>query len=70
MRSSFDAKAEGDLKVTVIKVITGELEASGPSYDIPLLTDNNAVSISCSGDRSFVRIRDLAGKYGIEIDDE
>ena len=68
--SSVDAKAEGDLKVTVIKVTKGELEASGPSYNIPLLTDNNAVTVSCSDDRSFVRIRDLEGDYGIEIDDE
>jgi hypothetical protein len=68
--SSVDAKSEGDLKVTVVKVIKGELEASGPSYDIPLLNDNNAITISCSDDRSFIRLRDLNGNYGIEVDDE
>ena len=68
--SSVDAKAEGELKVTVIKVNKGELEASGPSYDIALLTDNDAITIACSNDRTFVRLRDLNGNYGIEIDDE
>ena len=68
--SSFDAKDEGEVKVVVAKCISGEIEGDGPSFSLPLLSDNAAVTIVCSPDQGFIRLRGLEGEFEVEVDDE
>jgi len=67
--SSVDARTEADLRVVVIVIQKGEIEASGPQFEIPLLADKSAVTIACAEDLSFIRLRDIQGEYDVQVDE-
>ena len=68
--ASFDAKEEAELKVVVAHCVKGEIEGDGPSFAISILSDNSAVTIACSPDQGFIRLRGLEGNFDVQVDDE
>ena len=64
-----EARNVDDLFVVVVSCENGELKIAGAQFEIPLLKKGEVVSISCSADKGFVRIRDVAGKYDLIIKD-
>ena len=68
--TSFDAKEEGEVKVVVAKCFSGAIEGDGPNFSLPRLGDNAAVTIVCSADQGFIRLRGLEGEFEVEVDDE
>lgn len=68
--SSFDAKEEGETRVVIAKCISGMIEGDGPSFSLPRLGDNAAVTIACSPDQGFIRLRGLEGEFEVKVDDE
>jgi len=64
-----EARNVDDLFVIVVTCENGELKIAGSQFEIPLLKKGEVVSISCSADKGFVRIRDVAGKYDLIIKD-
>lgn len=68
-KSSVEATREADLFVVVINCLSGQLDATGPDFVIPLLKENDGITIACSKDRGFIRLRCLTGKFGVQIAD-
>ena len=68
--ASIDAKSEADLKVAIVTCQSAQLGIVGPSYTIPLLEKEDSVTVACSDDRGFIRIRDLVGDYDLQVQDE
>ncbi len=64
-----EATTEADLRVVTITCASGELDADGPDFKIPLLKDNDGITIACARDRSFIRLRCISGKFGVQIKD-
>ena len=67
--TSVDVKSEADLRVAVVTCAGAELGITGPSYEIPLLKEDDAITVACSDDRGFIRIRDIEGNYDIQVQD-
>ena len=67
---SFDAKEEDEVKVIVAHCIKGRIEGDGPSFAIPSLGDNAAVTIVCKPDQGFIRLRGLEGQFAVHVADE
>jgi hypothetical protein len=68
-QSSVDVSMEEDLKVVVVSCDLGQIAARGPGFEIPVIEKNDWVSISCSHDRGFVRIKNIKGDFGVTVKD-
>jgi len=68
-QSAVDVSMEEDLKVVLVSCDKGELSARGPGFEIPVIDKNDWVSISCSHDRGFVRIKNIKGDFGVTVKD-
>lgn len=67
--ASIETTTEADLRVVVITCKGGQLESSGPDFLIPVMKENDSVTIACSQDGGFLRIRSITGKFALQIKD-
>lgn len=67
--ASIEAATEADLKVTTIACKGSQLELRGPGFVLPVLKDSDSLSVACSDDLSFIRLRNLDGTYTVQLRD-
>jgi len=64
---SVDAMTESDLHGVLVACQDGKVKVSGPQFEIPFLDKDDWVSVSCSVDKGFTRIKNLKGTYEIRL---
>ncbi len=69
-RFTVAVQVEQDLKIAAFLVSKGIIKVWGEHFTVPELVKDGSVSIAASSDMSFIRLRNLKGKYKVEIRDE
>ncbi|MBC8453421.1 FecR domain-containing protein, partial [PVC group bacterium] len=64
------SKLESSFRLVIIRATEGSLSVSGEYYDIPALEKGDWVSLLSPRDRSFLRLKNMKGKYDVKIVDE
>ncbi len=69
-RFTVAVQIEQDLKIAAFLVKNGVIKVWGDHFTVPELVKDGSVSIAASRDMSFIRLRNLKGKYKVQIRDE
>jgi len=64
-----EAATEGDLHIGIFGCVEGKLRVLGPQFELPLLDADDVVSIAATTDKSFIRIKNVAGTFPIVVKD-
>jgi hypothetical protein len=60
-------KSEEDLHAVVFGSGGAEVRVTGPQYEIATLQRDQTISVACSTDRSFIRLKDVSGNYTVAV---
>lgn len=64
------SRMEKDLRIVIIRVIQGIVNAYGDNFEVTELDANDWLSILSPGDRSFLRLQNMKGEFFIRIRDK
>jgi len=64
---SVQVKNEEDLQAVLVAARGGEVKVVGPRFEIANLREDQAVSVSCSQDRSFTRVKCVNGNISAAV---
>lgn len=67
--ATFEASSEADLQVIAVMLKGGQLELIGNDFRLPMLKEQDGLTVACAVDGSFVRLRNINGKYTVELKD-
>ena len=66
---SFDASAEGELRVFMMSCEDAVAKVSGPQFSIPQLDKDDVLMAACAPDLSFIRLKAAKGAFDVTIRD-
>lgn len=64
------SRLEQDLRIVIIRVIEGIVNAYGDNFEVLTLDANDWLSLLSPGDRSFLRLSNMKGEFDIRIKDQ
>jgi ribosomal protein L12E/L44/L45/RPP1/RPP2 len=68
-KCSVEAVTEGDLNVAVVMAQNGSVAIKGPEFKLGMLDGEDALSVACSMDQTFVRVKNVKGEFDVEVTD-
>jgi len=66
---SVDALSEGDLNLIVIRSAGAEVGVMGLEFSVALIGAEDYVSIACALDQTFLRLKNIQGKFDVKVTD-
>ena len=67
---TIEMKSEAELKIAVYTCTAGELAILSDMFQVPALDANDLLSVSCAQDQSFIRLKDIQGKFDVFFTDD
>ncbi|MBN1557719.1 MAG: FecR domain-containing protein [Lentisphaerae bacterium] len=64
-----ETMTEGDLNLVAIMCDDVGLKVTGPEFVVPLLDGEDYLSVACSTDKTFARLKNIQGEYTVDVID-
>ena len=68
-KCSVDAMTEGDLNLAMVMAQNATLSVMGPEFELAALDGEDVLSVACSMDKTFVRVKNVKGEFDVAVTD-
>jgi len=69
LKFGVSANQQDSMKAILVGCDQGEISLSGPQYTVPSLTTKQMISVTCTFNRGFIRLRGEAGEFALQVMD-